>query len=73
MNAGSVRYWLLLLRKPGQCMVFDAREYGITVKTLVAYIEACSGRRGGVFKTCRIGNWLVGVRRVRTSGGEHAK
>lgn len=68
MGAASVRYWLLMLRKPGQWMEFDAAQLGVTVKTLFNYIETENGRSGGRYKACSTGGTGVGVRRVRTGG-----
>lgn len=60
-----LNYWLLLL-KPGQCMEFSPDEYGISPKTLLAYLEAISDasidRR---YKMCSAGFRKIGVRRLR--------
>ena len=69
MNGVSVRYWLLLLRKPGQWMEFDAAEMGVTRKSLLNRIEIESMRAGGRYKACTIGDTRVGVRRVHPSRG----
>ena len=66
-----IRYWLLLLQKPGQWIEFDATQYGITLKTLFAYIEAESSRAGGRYKAYRLGRYRVGVRLLRTKRSEH--
>jgi hypothetical protein len=71
LNGVCIRYWLLLLQKPGQWIEFDARQYGITIKTLFAYIEAESIRAGGRYKAYSIGLSRVGVRLLRTQGGKH--
>lgn len=60
-----LNYWLLLL-KPGQCMEFSPDDYGISPKTLLAYLEAISydsiDRR---YKMCSAGFRKIGVRRLR--------
>lgn len=60
-----IAYWLLLL-KPGQCMEFSPDDYGISPKTLLAYLEAISDasidRR---YKMCSAGFRKIGVRRLR--------
>ena len=71
VNGQAVRYWLLLLQNPGEWIEFNACDYGITVKTLFAYIEAESFRSGGIYRACRIDTWRVGVRRVQPAGGGH--
>jgi hypothetical protein len=68
LNGASVRYWLLLLTKPGQCIEFDAAQLGVTVKTLFNYIEIENGRSGGRYKACSTGGTGVGVRRVHAGG-----
>lgn len=53
-------------------MEFDARVYGITLKTLFAYIEAESVRAGGRYKASSIDGNRVVVRRVH-AGGKHVQ
>lgn len=71
MNGTAVRWWLLLLRKPGQWMEFDAAAMGVTQKTLFNYIEIENMRAGGRYKACSIDPNRVGVRRVHSPGGRH--
>lgn len=69
MKGVTVRYWLLLLRKPGQWMEFDAADFGVKVDTLVNYIDIENMRSGGRYKSCSMGGTRVGVRRVNTGNG----
>lgn len=66
-----IAYWLLLL-KPGQCMEFSPDDYGISQKTLLAYLEAISDasidRR---YKMCSAGLRKIGVRRLRDLARYH--
>ena len=63
-----LNYWLLLLRKPGQWMEFDAAELGISRKTLLNYIEVENMRTGGRYKVSAIKGDRIGVRRVHAGG-----
>lgn len=72
MNGMSVRFWLLLLRKPGQWIEFDAAEMGVKVDTLFNYIEIENSHSGGRYKACRLDGQRVGVRRVH-AGGENVR
>lgn len=72
MNGTAIRWWLLLLRKPGDFMVFEPADFGITRKTLVNYVNTISARRTfGCYKTFRCEGERVGVRFVLPAGGEH--
>lgn len=72
MNGKSVRYWLLMLRKPGQWIEFDAAAMGVTQKTLFDYVELENRRANGRYKACSIDDNRIGVRFVHPAGGKHA-
>ena len=70
MNGTAVRWWLLLLQKPGDWIEFDPAELGITRKTLISYVNTISARRTEtVYKTFRSKGDRVGVRLVLPIGG----
>lgn len=74
MNGTAVRWWLLLLQKPGDWIEFEPAELGITRKTLVNYVNTISARRTESFySTFRGTGQRVGVRLVLPAGGEHGK
>lgn len=74
MNGQAVRWWLLLLRKPGDWIEFEPADFGITRKTLVNYVNTISARRTEtVYKTFRGKGERVGVRLVLPAGGNHAR
>lgn len=71
MNGTAVRWWLLLLRKPGDWIEFEPEDFGITRKSLVNYVNTISARRTTSFyKTFRGEGQKVGVRLVHPAGGE---
>lgn len=73
MNGTAVRWWLLLLQKPGDWIEFEPADYGITRKTLVNYVNTISAcRTQSFFKTFRTEGERVGVRLVRPVGDTHA-